>query len=66
LIGVSPLVVLGVGDFTVGQEALKVGSSKMIKYENACFDNQHVFIPFAFDNFDFLTPETVDLLKRIQ
>jgi hypothetical protein len=37
-----------------------------IKYEKACSDNQHVFIPFTFDTFDFLTPEVVNLLKRVQ
>ncbi|KAK2411257.1 hypothetical protein QL285_046551 [Trifolium repens] len=63
---VFPLVGLGVGDFTVGQTVLKAASSKMVKHENACSDNQHVFIPFAFDTFDFLAPEAVDLLKRIQ
>jgi len=62
LIGVSPLVGLGVGPFTVGQTALKVASSKVAKYEKACSDNQHAFIPFAFDTFGFLAPEAVDLL----
>ncbi|KAK2443432.1 hypothetical protein QL285_014539 [Trifolium repens] len=66
LIGVSPLVGLGVGDFTVGRAALKATSSKMAKHEQACCDNQHVFIPFAFDTFGFLAPEAVDLLKRVQ
>jgi len=26
-------------------------------------DNQHIFIPFMFDTFDFLAPEVVDLYK---
>jgi hypothetical protein len=55
---------LGVGDFIVGQEVLKAASSKMTKHEKTCYDNQHVL--FAFDTFDFLAPETVNLLKRIQ
>ena len=38
----------------------------MIKHEKACLDNQHVFIPFAFDTFGFLAPEAVDLLSRVQ
>jgi hypothetical protein len=38
----------------------------MTKYEKPCSDNQHVFIPFAFDTFGFLVPEAVNLLKRIQ
>ncbi|MFS8010861.1 hypothetical protein Hanom_Chr14g01301951 [Helianthus anomalus] len=29
-------------------------------------DNQHVFIPFAFDTFGFLAPEAVELLSRVQ
>jgi hypothetical protein len=57
---------LGVGDFTVGQAALKGASSKMVKHEKAYSDNQHVFIPLAFDTFVFLAPEATDLLKRIK
>jgi hypothetical protein len=49
LTGVSPLVGLGVGDFTVGRAAIKVVSSKMVKHDKACFDNQYVFISFAFN-----------------
>jgi len=41
-------------------------SSKMVKYEKTCSDNQHAFIPFAFDTFGFLAPEVVDLLHRVQ
>jgi len=66
LTGVSPLVGLGVGPFIVGQTALKATSSKVAKHEKACFDNQHAFIPFAFDTFGFLAPEVVDLLHRVQ
>jgi hypothetical protein len=29
-------------------------------------DNQYVFIPFAFDTFDFLAPDAVNILKRVQ
>jgi len=36
------------------------------KHEKACSDNQHAFIPFAFDTFDFLASEAVDLLHRVQ
>ncbi|CAJ2667597.1 unnamed protein product [Trifolium pratense] len=63
---VSPLVGLKTGDFIVGQEALKAASSKVVKHEKTCSDNQHVFIPFAFDTFGFLAPDVVDLLKRVQ
>ena len=66
LTGVSPLVGLGVGPFTVGQTAIKVASSKLGKYEKACSDNQHAFIPFPFDTIGFLAPEVVDLLHRVQ
>jgi hypothetical protein len=60
------LVGLGVGDFTVGHWALKTASNKMAKYAKImCSDNQHVFIPFTFDTFDFLV-EVVNLLKRVQ
>ncbi|KAF5801739.1 hypothetical protein HanXRQr2_Chr06g0251561 [Helianthus annuus] len=66
LTGVSPLVGLGSRAFTVGQAALKAAPGKVIKHEKACLDNQHVFIPLAFDAFGFLAPEAVDLLSRVQ
>lgn len=46
----------------MGQEALKVASSKVVKHEKSCSDNQHAFIPFACDTFGFIAPEAVDLL----
>jgi hypothetical protein len=64
LIGVSPFLGLRVEDFTVGQSTL--APSKTVKHEKLCFDNQHIFILFAFDTFGFLAPEVVDLLKRVQ
>ena len=66
LTGVSQLVGLGVGLFTIGQAALKAASNKVANHEKACSDNQHAFIPFAFDTFGFLAPEVVDLLHRVQ
>jgi len=36
LTGVSPLVGLGVGPFTVGHATLKVVSSKVAKHEKVC------------------------------
>nr|GEZ01415.1 hypothetical protein [Tanacetum cinerariifolium] len=48
------------------QAALKAESSKVAKYEKACLENQHVFIPFAFDTFGFLAPETEKFLNRVQ
>jgi hypothetical protein len=66
LTGVSPLVGLTTEDFTVGQAALKAASSKVAKHEGTCSENQHMFIPFAFDTFGFLAPEAVNVLKRVQ
>ena len=66
LIGVSSLVRLRVGVFTVGQITFKDASSKVIKHDNACFDNQHIFISFAFDTFVFLAPKAVDILRKVQ
>jgi hypothetical protein len=66
LTGVSPLVGLGTRTFTAGKAALKAASCKVVKHEKACSDNQHAFIPFAFDIFGFLEPEAVSLLHRIQ
>jgi hypothetical protein len=48
------------------KEGFKATSSKMVKHEKADSDNQHAFIPFAFDTFGFLAPEAADLLKRVQ
>ncbi|RHN39747.1 hypothetical protein MtrunA17_Chr8g0347241 [Medicago truncatula] len=57
LIGISPLVRLGVKAFMVGHTFLKVAPIKVVKQEKACSDNQHVFISFAFDIFGFLALE---------
>jgi hypothetical protein len=56
---VSPLVGLRTETFSVGQTTLKGASSKVVKNEKACSDNQHAFIQFTFDTFDFLTANTV-------
>ncbi|KAK2412437.1 hypothetical protein QL285_047629 [Trifolium repens] len=53
-------------DFTVGHAVLKAASTKVTKHEKTYSDNQHIFIPLAFDTFGFLVPETVDLLKKVQ
>ncbi|MCI02441.1 auxilin-like protein, partial [Trifolium medium] len=66
LTGVSSLVGLATGDFTVGQTTLKAASSKVVKHGGACADNEHVFIHFAFDIFDFLAPEAMNILKKVQ
>nr|GEX25847.1 signal recognition particle, SRP19 subunit [Tanacetum cinerariifolium] len=57
----------GDGDWVKGsQTALKAASDKVTKHEKACIENQHVFIPFAFDTFGFLAPNAVKLLSRVQ
>jgi len=66
LTGVSPLVSLGVRAFKVGHATLKAASNKVAKHEKTCSDNQHVFIPFAYDTFSFLASEVVDLLHSVQ
>ncbi|RHN68840.1 hypothetical protein MtrunA17_Chr3g0118311 [Medicago truncatula] len=52
LTGVSQLVKLRIETFTVGQTTLKTMSSKVVKHEKICSNNQHVFVLFAFDTFD--------------
>ncbi|KAL8250640.1 hypothetical protein R6Q59_034333 [Mikania micrantha] len=66
LTGVSPFVGLRDTGFVAGQSALKAESGKDAKHEKACLENQHVFIPFAFDTFGFLVPEAVNFLNRVQ
>nr|GEV86612.1 putative exostosin-like protein [Tanacetum cinerariifolium] len=66
LTGVSPLVGFRENGFVAGQAALKAESSKVAKHEKACLENQHVIIPFAFDTFGFLAPETEKFLNRVQ
>jgi hypothetical protein len=66
LTGIFVLVRLTTEDFTVRQMTLKNASSKVVKHERACSDNQRVFILFAFDTFGFLVPKTVNFLKSIQ
>nr|GFA48490.1 putative reverse transcriptase domain-containing protein [Tanacetum cinerariifolium] len=63
---VSLLMGLSSRGFTTGHAALKVALCKVTKHEKACIENQHVFIPFAFDTFGFLAPETLELLGRVQ
>jgi hypothetical protein len=66
LTGVLLLVGLRARTFTVGQAALKAALCKVAKHEKTCSDNQHAFIPFAFDTFGFLAPEAASLLQRVQ
>jgi hypothetical protein len=50
----------------VGYTALKAVSSRMAKHEKTFFDNQHIFILFAFDSFGFLARKAENLLKNVQ
>uniref|UniRef100_A0A251UT94 Reverse transcriptase domain-containing protein n=1 Tax=Helianthus annuus TaxID=4232 RepID=A0A251UT94_HELAN len=63
---VSPLVGLRDNGFVASQAALKAESSKVAKHEKACLENQHVFIPFAFDTFGSVAPEAVEFLNKVQ
>ncbi|KAK1434236.1 hypothetical protein QVD17_11155 [Tagetes erecta] len=66
LTGVSPLVALRDNGFVARQAASKAESCKIAKHEKACLENQHVFIPLAFDTFGFLATEAVNFLTRVQ
>ncbi|KAJ0896326.1 hypothetical protein HanRHA438_Chr08g0333511 [Helianthus annuus] len=59
LTGVSPLVGLRENGFVAGQAARKAESKKVDKHAKACTENQHVFVPFAFDTFGSLAPEAI-------
>jgi hypothetical protein len=50
----------------VGYTALKAVSSRMVKHDKTFFDNQHIFILFPFDSFDFLAQKAENLLKNVQ
>ncbi|KAJ0580090.1 putative exostosin [Helianthus annuus] len=66
LTGVSPLVGLRDHGFMAGQAITKAEAAKVAKHEKACIENQHVFVPFAFDTFGALAPDAVRFLKRVQ
>jgi hypothetical protein len=54
----------GAETFTAEQKtSLKATSSKVVKHEKTWSYNQHSFIPFTFDTFSFLAPDTIDLLQ---
>ena len=44
----------------------KAASAKVVKHERACIENQHAFLPFTFDTFGFLSPDAIEILKRVQ
>ncbi|MFS7901567.1 hypothetical protein Hanom_Chr01g00001211 [Helianthus anomalus] len=52
--------------FVAGQAARKAESKKVDKHAKACAENQHVFVPFAFDTFGSLAPEAIQFLTRVQ
>ncbi|MFS7995524.1 putative deacetylvindoline O-acetyltransferase [Helianthus anomalus] len=66
LTGVSPFVGLRDHGFVAGQAITKAEADKVAKHEKACIENQHVFVPFAFDTFGALAPDAVRFLKRVQ
>ncbi|MFS7974777.1 hypothetical protein Hanom_Chr10g00872651 [Helianthus anomalus] len=45
---------------------VKEESKKVDKHTKACAENQHVFIPFAFDTFGSLATEVINFLTRVQ
>ncbi|KAL8249647.1 hypothetical protein R6Q59_006515 [Mikania micrantha] len=51
--------------FVARQAVLKVELGKIAKHEKACAENQHAFIPFAFDTFGSLAPDVATFLKRV-
>ena len=66
LTGVSPLVGFRDTGFVTGQAMRKAESKKIEKHAKACEDNQHVFVPLAFDTFGALAPEAIRFLARVQ
>lgn len=60
---VYPLVGPNIENFTMGQTTLEVCLKKSGQHKKkTCFDNQHIFITFIFDTFNFLKLMTVNLL----
>ncbi|KAL8252388.1 hypothetical protein R6Q59_036081 [Mikania micrantha] len=53
-------------EFVAGQAARKAESKKVDKHAKACAENQHVFVPFAFDTFGSLASEAIHFLTRVQ
>ncbi|KAL8250908.1 hypothetical protein R6Q59_034601 [Mikania micrantha] len=66
LTGVSPLVGLRDTGFVAREAVLKAELGKIAKHEKACAENQHAFIPFAFNTFGSLAPDAATFLKRVQ
>lgn len=66
LTSVFPFGRLKTGGFTMGQTTFKIASSKVVKYDNVCSHNQHTLISFIFDTFNFITPQAMNILGRVQ
>ena len=66
LTGVSPLVDFQINGFVAGQAVLKEETKKVDKHAKACTENQHLFVPFAFDTFGSLAPDDVRFLDRVR
>ena len=56
---------LRVGGFTTGHATLKTATGTVIKHEKSCMENQHMFIPFAFDTIRFPVLDSVELQRII-
>lgn len=63
LTGDSPLVGFRTMNFMMGRVVLKIASSKVVKYEKLCFDNQHAFV---FEIFCFIVPNVVDFCIKLK
>ncbi|MFS8027119.1 hypothetical protein Hanom_Chr16g01494901 [Helianthus anomalus] len=63
---VSPLACLRENRVVAGQAVRKAESKKVDEHAKACVENQHVFVPFAFDTFGSLASEAIQFLTRVQ
>jgi hypothetical protein len=54
------------GRFYCGQTSFKVASSKIVKYEKTCSDNQYAFITSMFDTFGFLSHMLLIFWKELK
>lgn len=52
--------------FVASHVVLKATSCNVAKQEKTWLDNQHVFIPLAFDTLKFLAMEAVKFMQRVQ
>jgi hypothetical protein len=66
LIGVFPPVRLVLKILLWNGQPLKLLQVKQSNMRKCVSDNQHAFIPFLFDIFDFLTLKSVNFLKKVQ